>query len=145
MYGIEMRPTFGRQTFAPRSFTFCKNSKVSHFVPLTLIALYLSSLGLSGCGGVVTLAGSSRPKTDDVNLSATPSSVEFGAVSLGNSGNQKVSVTNKGSDSVQISELSLSNTAFRVDGEGKLPATLAVGSTLSFNVQFHPNDSTDAT
>ena len=145
MYGIEMRPTFGRKIFAPRSFTFFNNSSANHFVPLTLVALCLSSLGVSGCGGVVTLAGSSRPATNDVNLSATPSSIEFGTVSPGNSANQKVSVTNKGSDSVQISQLSLSNTAFRVDGEGNLPATLAVGSTLSFNVQFHPNDSADAT
>jgi hypothetical protein len=145
MYGIEMRPTFGRQIFALQSFTFCKNSNANLFVPLTLVALCLSSLGVSGCGGVVTLGGSSRPTTNDVNLSAAPSSIEFGSVSPGNSANQKVSVTNKGSDSVQISQLSLSNAAFRVDGEGKLPATLAVGSTLSFNVQFHPNDSTDAT
>ena len=78
-------------------------------------------------------------------MAATPSTLEFGVVSLGNSANQKVSVTNKGSDPIQISQLSLSNAAFRVDGQGTLPASLAVGGSLSFNVQFVPTDSTELT
>jgi hypothetical protein len=144
MYGIEMRPTLGRQIFAPRSFTFFHTLNRNYFVLLALLVLCLSSLGVSGCGGVVRLGGSPSESTT-ANLVATPSTLDFGIVSLGNSANQKVSVANKGSDPVQISQLSLSNTAFRVEGQGKLPATLAAGSTISFNVHFTPNDSKDLT
>src|SRR6185503_12384019 len=147
MYGIEMQPTSGRRTIAPRSSSSCQNSN-SNAVPLMAVLVICSSFfGLSGCGGVVALGGSppGSTKADSVSLVATPSAVDFGTVSVGNAANQKISIANNGSESVQISQLSLSNAAFEVDGEGQLPVSLAAGSRLNLNVHFTPGDATDRT
>ena len=94
---------------------------------------------------MVALSGSSGSNTADApSLVATPSSLDFGSVSVGNSANQKISLANKGSDSVQISQLSLSSTAFRVDEEAKLPVTLASGSSMSLVVHYSPTASSDS-
>jgi len=95
----------------------------------------------------VALGGSppGSTKADSVSLVATPSAVDFGTVSVGNAANQKISIANNGSESVQISQLSLSNAAFEVDGEGQLPVSLAAGSRLNLNVHFTPGDATDRT
>jgi hypothetical protein len=146
MFVIKMRPAPARNIEAQQSFLSCQNPSSRHFSWLALFFVGVSSIAVSGCGGVVALSGSSGTNTTDAtNLVSTPSSLEFGSVSIGNSVNQKISLANKGSDSVQISELSLSSTAFRVDGIGKLPITLASGSSLSMTVHFSPNGSSDST
>ena len=145
MFEIKMRPARARDTIAQQSFNSSQNQASSRSVLIALLSLCLSSVAISGCGGVVALGGSKGSNQADApSLVATPSSLDFGSVSIGNSANQKVSIANKGSDSVQISQLSLSNTAYRVDGVGKLPVTLASGSTLSLNVHFSPNASSES-
>jgi len=144
MFEVKMRPDPVREIAAQHLFSSFQSRVSSHSVLFALIALCVSSLGVSGCGGVVALSGSTSSKTDAASLVATPSTVDFGSVGIGNSANQKVSVVNNGSDSVQISQLALSNTAFSVDGEGKLPATLAAGASLSLNVHFSPNSDSDS-
>lgn len=146
MYEVEIRPTLGRQIFALQSFGSCQNSKSNHFALIQLLLVGSSFLGLLGCGGVVYRPSSSGPATASApNLVATPTAVDFGTVTVGNSANQKVTIENAGSDAVQISQLSVSDTAFRIDGEGKLPVSLAAGSGLSFNVHFTPNETADLT
>lgn len=109
------------------------------------VLVICSSIWLSGCGGVVQLGGSpsGSTKTETVNLVATPATVDFGSVNVGNSANQKISIANNGSNSVQITQLPVSNASFQVDGEGKLPVTVAAGASLNVNVHFTPSDSTD--
>lgn len=144
MYEVEMRPSSGRQIFALQSSSSYQSSKSNHLALIGLLLVGSSSLGLSGCGGVVFApASSGTSAANAVNLAATPTAVDFGTVTIGKSANQKVTVTNLGSDAVQIAQLSVSSTAFRVDGDGKLPVSLAAGSSLSLNVHFTPNDSTD--
>lgn len=144
MYEVEMRPSSGRQIFALQSSSSYQSSKSNHLALIGLLLVGSSSLGLSGCGGVVFApASSGTSAANAVNLAATPTAVDFGTVTIGKSANQKVTVTNLGSDAAQIAQLSVSSTAFRVDGDGKLPVSLAAGSSLSLNVHFTPNDSTD--
>jgi hypothetical protein len=144
MFVIKMRPTPVRKIVAQQSFHSCQSRVPNRLLLLAVFFGSLSILGLSGCGGVVALSGSTGSKTaDSISLVATPQTVEFGSVGLGNSANQKVTVTNKGTDSVQISQLALSNVAFSVDGEGNLPLTLAAGSTLNLNVHFSPTSESD--
>lgn len=145
MHGIEMQPTSGRRIIAPRSFSSCQNSNSKAVVLMAVLVICCCSLGISGCGGVVALGGSptGSTKADAVTLVATPTAVDFGTVRVGNSANQKISIANNGSETVQISQLSLSNGAFKVDGEGQLPVSLATGSQLSFTVHFMPGDATD--
>jgi hypothetical protein len=145
MYVIKTRPAPDRKIAVKQSFHSCQTRVFSHSVLLSLLFASVTALGVSGCGGVVILGGSPGSNTTDApSLAATPATVDFGSVGIGNSANQKISLANKGSDSVQISQLSLSNTAFRVDGVGKLPVTLASGSTMSLTVHFSPNSSSDS-
>jgi hypothetical protein len=46
---------------------------------------------------------------------------------------------------VDVSELKLSDAAFSVDGQTKLPVTLAAGSSMDLKVHFSPKPGTDAT
>lgn len=143
MFEVKMRPAPVRKFVVQHSFNSFQSRVLSYRILLAILAVCFSCLGVSGCGGVVALSASSSNKTDVTSLAATPSTVDFGNVGIGNAASQKISVVNNGSDSVQISQLALSSTAFSVDGEGKLPATLAVGASLSLNVHFTPNSDSD--
>jgi len=144
MYVIKMRPAPVRDTAAQHSINSCQSRDFHPSTLLAFVFICLCALGVSGCGGVVALSGSTPNPTDAVSLVASPATVEFGSVGLGSSADKRISLSNKGTDSVQISELSLSNTAFRVDGEGKLPVTVAAGGTLSLTVHFAPNSDSDS-
>ncbi len=102
-------------------------------------------MSLSGCGGTPARGASVNSTATTENLQATPDSVDFGTVSAGSSPNTKVSVSNKGTEAVDVSELKLSDPAFSVDGQTKLPVTLAAGSSLDFKVHYSPKPGTDAT
>jgi len=144
MYVIKMRPTPVRKLVARKHINSCQSRVFGHSVLFAHLVICLSSLGVSGCGGIVVLSGTKSSSADAPSLVASPAEVDFGSVSIGNSTNQKVSLTNKGSNSVQISQLSLTNTQFAVDGEGKLPVTLAPGSSLSLNIHFSPKNDLDS-
>ena len=130
---------------SPRTKTGCGN----WHAPLSglthrsngLLALLFCCLVLSGCGASYTVEGASGASTG--TISPSPNSVDFGTVGVGQSVNTKVDVVNQGTESVVISQLTLSGTSFSVDGQGTLPVTLAAGSTMSFKVHFNP--STDGT
>jgi len=101
-------------------------------------------LSLSGCGGTPVKASVDSTPTSAA-LQATPDSVDFGTVPAGSSPNTKVSVSNKGTEPVDVSELKLSDPAFSVDGQAKLPVTLAAGSSLDLKLHYSPKPGTDAT
>ncbi len=106
-----------------------------------LLALLFCCLVLSGCGASYVVKGASDASTG--TISPSPNSVDFGTVTVGQSVNTQVDVVNQGTEPVVISQLTLSGTAFSVDGQGALPVTLAAGNTMSFKVHFNP--SSDAT
>ena len=141
MYGIQMRPSQVRKIVAQHSSPSSQNSSPRRFALLALLSGCVLSISLTGCGGVVALGG---VKPAGSSLVATPSAIDFGSVSIGNSSSEKLAISNNGSDSVQIAQLSVSNTAFRVEGLPKLPITLEAGSTLAFKVHFSPSDSSDS-
>ena len=99
-------------------------------------------LALSGCGGVVTRGASASSSLTD-SLVASPDSVDFGAVKVGNSANAQVTLSNDGSEQVNVSGLQLSNASFSIDGAAKLPIIVAAGESLTFKVHFKPKASTD--
>src|SRR3954466_902076 len=144
MYEIKMRSAPARKFVARQHISSCQSRVLGHSSFLSLLILCLSSLGVSGCGGIVVLSGPKSNPTDVPSLVANHALVDFGSVGIGDSTNQKVSLTNNGSGSVQIAQLSLTNTQFAVDGEGKLPVTLAAGSSLSLNIHFSPKNDLDS-
>jgi len=98
-----------------------------------LIILSCSVLFVSsGCGGILV------DEADSGALKASPNSVAFGAVSIGQSASTAVSLVNGGSAPVEITKLNLTGQPFSVVASSDLPVTIAAGGTYSLNVQFNP-------
>jgi hypothetical protein len=70
-------------------------------------------------------------------LTASPSSVNFGNVTVGSNKSVPVTVTNTGGASVTISSATASGTGFSFTGPG-LPTTLTAGQSATFNAIFTP-------
>jgi hypothetical protein len=86
---------------------------------------------------VLTLSGSGVASGE---IAASPASVAFGNVMIGNSQTVPVTVTNTGGVTVTISAAAASGTGFSFTGPG-LPATLAAGQSTTFNPIFSPTSS----
>ena len=100
-----------------------------------------SSTAGSGKGTVTTLslsgnASSSIPSTSG-QLTANPSSLAFGNVSVGASATVFDSITNSGTSGVTVSQVTASGSGFSVSGIS-LPLTLSAGQSYTFNVVFTP-------
>ena len=87
---------------------------------------------LSGCGGSVTVE--QIPGT----LAASPTTVAFGNVAVGQVANSTITLRAGSSGPVQISQLSLSGQSFAMSGQSDLPITIAAGGAYDLNVQFDP-------
>ena len=87
---------------------------------------------LSGCGNIV-LNG-----TDTRALTASPNTLTFGVVSIGQTASARVSLSNASFEPIQITQLNMTGQSFSIDGSINLPVTIAAGGTYSLNVQFNP-------
>jgi hypothetical protein len=98
--------------------------------------------------GSLTLSGNAVVSPDSILLtgngvqpaivlSATPSSVNFGNVLVGNSSSQTVSLLNSGSGNVSISQASVVGNGFAVSGLA-LPLTLGPGQSSAFAITILP-------
>ena len=101
-------------------------------LPLLLLACFLLLL-LSGCGAKTVVNGASYE-----TLVASPNTVAFGSVSVGQTASNQVSVSNGSSTSVTITRIDLIGESFSVAGASNLPVTLAAGDAYKLNVQFNP-------
>jgi len=70
-------------------------------------------------------------------LTASPSALNFGNVTVGSNGTQTITLSNTGSSAASISQASISGTGFTMSGL-TLPMSLAAGASSSFTVQFAP-------
>jgi fibronectin type 3 domain-containing protein len=70
-------------------------------------------------------------------LSASPSSLSFGNVTLGSTSTLPVVVANVGTSSVIISQATLTGVGFSVSGP-TMPFTLAAGQNTTFSITFNP-------
>jgi hypothetical protein len=77
-------------------------------------------------------------------LTVTPSSVNFGNVTLGNVATQSVTVSNPGEESLTISRGSVSGTGFGLSGL-TAPVTLSSGQSLDLTVSFSPQSAGTST
>jgi hypothetical protein len=82
--------------------------------------------------------------TASAQLAATPSTVNFGNVLVGNSASQSVTLTNTGSRSLTIYRATVAGTGFSVSGIS-LPLTLGAGQSGSLTTTFAPQASGGAT
>ena len=70
-------------------------------------------------------------------LTISPSSLNFGNVTVGQSATQSVKLTNSGNVNVVVNLATLTGSGLSINGLA-LPATLTAGQSVSFNVQFAP-------
>ena len=85
-----------------------------------------TAIPLSGSGVAATL-----------QLSASPTSLSFGNVSVGSSITQSVTLTNTGNSSVSISQMNVSGAGFSTSGLTP-PVTVAAGQNTTLTVLFTP-------
>lgn len=81
----------------------------------------------------ISLAGSSGA----AQVAASPGSLNFGTVSVGGRSTQMLSLTNTGTASATLSQVTASGSGFAVSGI-TLPFTLAAGQSVSFSATFSP-------
>ncbi|MCU1240019.1 MAG: uncharacterized protein JWO71_745, partial [Candidatus Acidoferrum typicum] len=102
------------------------------FLLLWALAAILVILTLSGCSGLVSANPS--PGAPGV-LSANPSTISFGDVSVGSSATQSLSITNTGTQTVNISTATISGTNLTfAGGSSSIPA----GQSSTIQIQFAP-------
>ena len=71
------------------------------------------------------------------NLAASPGSLSFGNVGVGQSQAKAVTLSNSGGTSVTVSQAAVSSGAFSISGL-TLPVTIDAGQSAAFNVVFAP-------
>jgi hypothetical protein len=108
---------------------------------IALLGVVSASLALSGCGGFVGAAGNAAGAG---LLIALPDTVDFGTVPVGQKATSSVTLINKSSSPIEISQVTLTGQGFSVSSQNNLPATLAAGSTMKVAVEFNPVASGDA-
>src|SRR5439155_232808 len=82
----------------------------------------------------VSLSGSG---TTPGSLAASPASLSFGTVQVGDTKSLQETLTNSGGSTVSVTQANSTNAAFVVSGL-TLPLTLGAGQSASFNVSFNP-------
>jgi len=87
-----------------------------------------------GSPTVISLSGRGVTLT----LTASPSSLDFGNVTVGSSGTESVQLRNTGSGNVTVSQINVTGTGFSFGGI-TLPRTLTAGQSTSFTVTFTPS------
>jgi len=113
-------------------------------------SIVLSTSRASGGSGTptITVSGTGTPPSPAASqtylLSPSASSLPFGNALVGTSASQPVSLTNTGTGSVNISQVSTTGTGFGVSGfTGAI--TLPAGQSLALNVSFAPASAVSVT
>src|SRR5467141_2404290 len=113
--------------------------KYNAFIHLLVFAAVPAILSLSGCMG---LTSAKNPTGSPGALSASLSSVTFGDVSVGSSATQSLSITNSGTETVNISATTISGTDLTILGGS---SSIAAGRSSTIGIQFAPQLPGDVT
>jgi Abnormal spindle-like microcephaly-assoc'd, ASPM-SPD-2-Hydin len=102
----------------------------------TFIQLLFPVLVLSGCGGL-SVSGKQA-------VVATPATLAFGSVAVGQSATANITLKNQGLTTVEIDDLSMSGAAFSIVGN-TFPISLAADASVTLQVRFTPTASGSTT
>jgi Abnormal spindle-like microcephaly-assoc'd, ASPM-SPD-2-Hydin/Protein of unknown function (DUF1573) len=91
---------------------------------------------------LISLSGSGTAAT--VQLSVTPTSLNFGNVAVGATGIQTTTLTNTGNSSVDIAQITVSGGGFSTTGTMP-PSTLTGGQTATLSIAFSPTGASNFT
>jgi len=85
-------------------------------------------LAFAGCGTTNPIG----------ELTASETSINFGAVAIGQSGSATISLNNGGNAAVIVTQVEITGKPFRLMGSSNFPLTVPAGGTYSFPIQFQP-------
>ena len=102
------------------------------FLLVLVIACMLGSAACVGVTGKATPAGGGSPSAD-----VTPSSVNFGNVTVGTTDTQTMRLANTGTADLKITKISASGPGFGATGLS-VPQTIAAGKSTTFTASFKP-------
>jgi hypothetical protein len=91
---------------------------------------------------VISLSGTGTAAT--LQLSVTPTNLNFGNVAIGATGTQTATLTNTGGSSVNIAQIAVSGGGFSTTGTAP-PPTLAAGQTATLSIAFSPTSASNFT
>ncbi len=105
-------------------------------IKFSLIGLFtfFGGLAISGCGGTLAATNTTALGT----LAVSSSTVDFGQVAVGKMVSTSVTVSNKGSAAVEISQLNLTGQSFSLGAGSSLPVTVGGNDSITFTLQFDP-------
>ena len=86
----------------------------------------------SGCGANVAKTAATA------TIVASPNSIDFGTVSVGQTSTNALSLMNRSGTPVEVSELNTSGQPFFVSGQSNLPVTIGADGSYVMEVQFTP-------
>ena len=110
--------------------------KTPHWWSALILLLCCLTVGISGCGYEVN--GSSAAGA----LLASPATINFGDVPVGQTANSKISLVNQSAAPVNISSLNVNSQTFYVSDPNSLPVTVAPGGSYAFGIGFKPGSAT---
>ncbi|MGA9885269.1 MAG: choice-of-anchor D domain-containing protein [Candidatus Acidiferrales bacterium] len=114
-------------TFAPTAEgSAAGNISITSNAPGSPASVALSGTGLQALG------------------SASPTSVAFGSVVVGNSNSDVINLKNNGNSTLSFSQISVTGSGFSVTGI-TTSSTIAAGGTLNFNAVFAPGSASSST
>jgi hypothetical protein len=108
------------------------------FCGVLLILLALAQF--TGCQGV----SANNSQTAPGALSSNPAALSFGSVTVGHNQSLSSTLSNTGSSSVTISQVTMTGSAFTMSPVS-VPLTLTPGTTATLNITFAPTVSGSAT
>ena len=126
-----------RSEIIPMSDQGCEpcetNPRYSKFIIIVFfLFMFCSVCSLSGC--ISTIAN----KSESVSLVASPSSVNLGSVSVGAVATAAVSLVNKSSVPVNVTQVGVAGQSFSVTEQNGFPASIPAGGSYSLTVTFNP-------
>jgi len=119
----------------PASALPAASKRVSFIRSFSLVLVIACMLGTAACVGVTgrtTPAGGGSTSAD-----VTPSSVNFGNVTVGTTDSQTMRLANTGTADLTVTKISASGTAFSVSGLS-IPETIPAGKSTTFTASFKP-------
>ncbi len=127
-FSLPLNVNAGQQTMITVAFLPTSVGSVSGNISIVSNApTSPTSVGLSGTGIAATLT-----------LGISPATLSFGNITTGTSSTlQNVTITNTGNSNVSISQITLSGSGYSMTG-GSAPATLSPSQNLTLTIQFNP-------
>lgn len=129
--GLTTPKTLAAGASATVSVAFAPTS-VNSFSGSVTVASNASNPSLS-----VPLSGSGT-QAPQGQLSASPSSINFGSITAGTSASQTVTLTNTGTASATVNSISISGGGYTAGGL-TMPVALAAGAKATFQIKFAPS------